>query len=53
MNKNLSQAIREAVSDFSPKTTEYSKEKRPDLFSLNDDTELFQNSRGITIKINR
>ena len=53
MNKNLSQAIREAVSDFSPKTTEYSKEKRPELFSLNDDTELFQNSRGITIKINR
>ena len=53
MNKVLSQAIRKAVSDFSPKAKEYSKEKRPDLFSLNDDTELFQNSKGITIKIDR
>ena len=53
MNKILSQAIRKAVSDFSPNVKEYSKEKRPDLFSLNDDTELFQNSKGITIKIDR
>ena len=53
MNKILSQAIRKAVSDFSPEVKEYSKEKRPDLFSLNDETELFQNSKGITIKINR
>ncbi len=29
------------------------KDKRPDLFSLNNDTELFQNSKGITIKIDR
>ena len=29
------------------------KDKRPDLFSLNNNTELFQNSRGITIKIDR
>ena len=53
MNKVLSQAIRKAVSDFSPEPTDYHKDKRPDLFSLNDDTELFQNSKGITIKINR
>ena len=53
MNKVLSQALRKAVSDFSPQSTEYSKDKRPDLFSLNDDTELFQNSKGITIKIDR
>ena len=53
MNKILSQAIRKAVSDFSPKSTQYFKEKRADLFSLNDDAELFQNSKGITIKIDR
>ena len=53
MNKVLSQAIRKAVSNFSPQATEYQKDKRPDLFSLNDDTELFQNSKGITIKIDR
>ena len=29
------------------------KNKGPDLFSLNDNTELFQNSKGITIKIDR
>ena len=49
MNKVLSQAIRKAVSDFSPQATEYQKDKRPDLFSLNDDTELFLNSIGTTI----
>ena len=53
MNKILSQAIRKAVSDFSPKVNNENIEKRPDLFSLNNDTELFQNSRGITIKIDR
>ena len=53
MNKVLSQAIRKAVSDFSPETKQYSQDKRPDLFSLNDNTELFQNSKGITIKIDR
>ena len=53
MNKVLSQALREAVSDFSPQSSDYYKDKRPDLFSLNDDTELFQNSKGITIKIDR
>ena len=37
MNKILSQAIRKAVSDFSPQANEYQKDKRPDLFSLNDE----------------
>jgi len=53
MNKILSQAIRKAVSDFSPKSNNDPKDKRLDLFSLNSDTELFQNSKGITIKIDR
>ena len=54
MNKVLSQAIKQAVSEFSPKNTNNDiTEKRPDLFSLNNATELFQNSRGITIKIDR
>ena len=54
MNKVLSQAIKHAVSEFSPKNTNNDiAEKRPDLFSLSEATELFQNSRGITIKIDR
>ncbi len=53
MNKVLSQAIKKAVSEFSPVTQENYLDKRPDLFSLNNKTELFQNSKGITIKIDR
>ena len=53
MNKLLSQAIKKAVSEFSPEIQETTLEKRPDLFSLNNETELFQNSRGVTIKIDR
>ena len=53
MNKVLSQAIKKAVSEFSPKINNQEKEKRPDLFSLSNETELFQNSKGITIKIDR
>ena len=53
MNKVLSQAIRKAVSEYSPKNVENTSDKRPDLFSLNNETELFQNERGITIKIDR
>jgi len=53
MNKVLSQAIKKAVSEFSPVTQENNLDKRPDLFSLNNETELFQNSKGITIKIDR
>ncbi len=53
MNKILSQAIRKAVSDYTPNVNHYPKDKRLDLFSLNSETELFQNSKGITIKIDR
>ena len=53
MNKVLSQAIKQAVSEFTPHNQDVNKEKRPDLFSLNNNTELFQNSKGITIKIDR
>ena len=53
MNKILSQAIRKAVSDFSPNVNQDPKDKKIDLFSLSSDTELFQNSKGITIKIDR
>jgi len=53
MNKVLSQAIRKAVSEYSPKNLENTTDKRPDLFSLSNETELFQNERGITIKIDR
>ncbi len=53
MNKILSQAIRKAVSDYTPNLNQDPKDKRLDLFSLNSETELFQNSKGITIKIDR
>ena len=53
MNKILTQAIRKAVSDYSPSIEKSVKDKRVDLFSLNSSTELFQNSKGITIKIDR
>ena len=54
MNKLVSQAIKKAVSEYSNNNHELiNKDKRPDLFSLNNNTELFQNSRGVTIKIDR
>ena len=53
MNKILSQALKKAVSEYSPNNNELTKEKRPDLFSLNNETELFQNEKGIIIKIDR
>ena len=53
MNKILSQAIKKAVSEYNPSNVDVAKEKRPDLFSLSNQTELFQNSKGITIKIDR
>ena len=53
MNKVLSQAIKKAVSEYTPKVVSDNKTKGPDLFSLNSNTELFQNSKGITIKIDR
>ena len=53
MNKILSQALKKAVSEFSPNVIDTKKENRPDLFSLNNETELFQNEKGIIIKIDR
>ena len=53
MNKILSQALKKAVSEFSPKVSDSKKENRPDLFSLSNETELFQNDKGIIIKIDR
>ena len=53
MNKFLSQAIRKAVSEYSPNTIDSNTYKRPDLFSLSNETELVQNEKGIIIKIDR
>jgi ribonucleoside-diphosphate reductase alpha chain len=56
MNKNVSLAIEKAVSSISSKNLNEIKDnspKKPDLFSLSGDTELFQNEKGITIKIDR
>ena len=53
MNKILSQAIKKAVAEYNPKEIPINNEKRPDLFSLSNETELFQNEKGITIKIDR
>ena len=55
MNKNLSLAIEKAVEKIGPKDS-FSIDKtskKPDLFSLTSQTELFQNEKGITIKIDR
>ena len=53
MNKILSQALKKAVSEYSPEVKEVCKINKPDLFSLNNETELFENDKGIIIKINR
>ena len=57
MNKNLSLAIEKAVEKINPKDNfahqQEKGDKKPDLFSLNFQTELFQNDKGITIKIDR
>ncbi len=56
MNKNVSLAIEKAVGSISQKNQNELKNngpKKPDLFSLSGDTELFQNDKGITIKIDR
>ena len=53
MNKILSQALKKAVSEYNPDISQVSKNTRPDLFSLNNETELFQNDKGIIIKIDR
>ena len=57
MNKNLSLAIEKAVEKINPKDNfpknQNQVERKPDLFSLTSQTELFQNDKGITIKIDR
>jgi ribonucleoside-diphosphate reductase alpha chain len=53
MNKNLSLAIEKAVRNYSSPQEVKNLDKRPDLFSLTQETELFQNDKGITVKINR
>ena len=57
MNKNLSLAIEKAVEKITQKIIfqipKNLGDKKPDLFSLTSQTELFQNDKGITIKIDR
>ncbi len=53
MNKNLSLAIEKAVRNFPSKHEIKDLDKRPDLFSLTQETELFQNDKGITVTIDR
>ena len=56
MNKNVSLAIKKAVSSISSINAKEFKDnspKKPDLFSLSGETELFQNEKGITVKIDR
>ena len=57
MNKNLSLAIERAVEKINPRDNfpinKSKSDKKPDLFSLTSNTELFQNDKGITIKIDR
>ena len=57
MKKNLSYVIEKAVEKINPRENFFPKQdlgdKKPDLFSLTSKTELFQNEKGITIKIDR
>ena len=56
MNKNVSLAIKKAVGTIGHKNhieLTNNGPQKPDLFSLSGDTELFQNEKGITIKIDR
>ena len=57
MNKNLSSVIEKVVEKIQPRDNFSSKQsftdKKPDLFSLTSQTELFQNDKGITIKLDR
>ncbi len=56
MNKNVSLAIEKAVGSINQKNHNDHKNngpKKPDLFALSGETELFQNDKGITIKIDR
>ena len=56
MSKNVSLAIKQAmgnISQLKQNDLAINGPKKPDLFSLSGDTELFQNEKGITIKIDR
>ena len=56
MNKNISLAIEKAVGRLNSAGVRELKDNGPkkvDLFSLSGETELFQNDKGITIKIDR
>ncbi len=56
MSKNVSLAIKKAMGNISQLNQNdlYLKgPKKPDLFSLSGETELFQNDKGITLKIDR
>ena len=53
MNKILSQALKKAVSEYSPIIVNFQKKKDQIYFHLSNDTELFQNEKGIIIKIDR
>ena len=56
MNKNVSLAIKKAVGSLGRINQNGLGQKashKPDLFSLTGETELFQNDKGITIKIDR
>ena len=57
MNKSVSLAIQKAVGSLgsirNPKDLSNNGPKKLDLFSLSGETELFQNEKGITIKIDR
>ena len=56
MSKNVSLAIKKAmgnISQLNQNDLSITGPKKPDLFSLSGDTELFQNEKGITIKIDR
>ena len=56
MNKNVSLAIKKAVGSIgriNQNGLEQKGSHKPDLFSLTGETELFQNDKGITIKIDR
>ena len=56
MSKNVSLAIKKAMGNISQLNHNEQKNngpKKPDLFSLTGETELFQNEKGITIKIDR
>ena len=58
MQENIALAIKTALEENKDKLFDKSSNinadlKRPDLFSLSNETELFQNEKGITIKIDR